>query len=173
MILPRWKVILWSAPLPSGISWASDLPTPLEFPIPSVVGVWIFSGTTQFFLFTLFFITDYAPPTPTVSSSSSSSSSSLSPSLSSSSSSSSGQSSLSSHLPLSSPILLTSSVPSPSPSSIVILSTRTLGMSQALSSYLTSAQLQTAKLSTQATSPTGIPHQSTGAKVKPSTVCLC
>ena len=23
------------------------LPTPLEFPIPSVVGVWIFSGTTQ------------------------------------------------------------------------------------------------------------------------------
>ena len=22
-------------------------PTPLEFPIPSVVGVWIFSGTTQ------------------------------------------------------------------------------------------------------------------------------
>ena len=23
-------------------------PTPLEFPIPSVVGVWIFSGTTQY-----------------------------------------------------------------------------------------------------------------------------
>ena len=32
---------------PSGISWAIDPPTPLEFPIPSVVGVWIFSGTTQ------------------------------------------------------------------------------------------------------------------------------
>ena len=29
-------------PLPSGISWASDPPS--EFPIPSVVGVWIFSG---------------------------------------------------------------------------------------------------------------------------------
>ena len=34
-------------PLPSGISWVSDPPTPLEFPIPSVVGVWIFSGTTH------------------------------------------------------------------------------------------------------------------------------
>ena len=36
--------------LPSGISWAIDPPpppTPLEFPIPSVVGVWIFSGTTH------------------------------------------------------------------------------------------------------------------------------
>ena len=31
----------------SGISWAIDPPTPLEFPIPSVVGVWIFSGTTH------------------------------------------------------------------------------------------------------------------------------
>ena len=47
MILTPWKVILWSNPLPSGISWASDPPTLLEFPIPSVVGVWIFSGTTQ------------------------------------------------------------------------------------------------------------------------------
>ena len=34
--------------LPSGISWASDLPTPYKFPIPSMVGVWIFSGTTQY-----------------------------------------------------------------------------------------------------------------------------
>ena len=35
-------------PLPSVISWASDpLPTPLEFPNPFLVGVWIFSGTTQ------------------------------------------------------------------------------------------------------------------------------
>ena len=34
-------------PLPSGISWASD-PPPSEFPIPSVVGVWIFSGATQY-----------------------------------------------------------------------------------------------------------------------------
>ena len=32
-------------PLPSGISWASDPPTSLEFPIPSMVGVWLFSGT--------------------------------------------------------------------------------------------------------------------------------
>ena len=38
------------APLPSGISWASDLPTPSKFPIPSMVGVWIFSGTTQYIL---------------------------------------------------------------------------------------------------------------------------
>ena len=37
-------------PLPSGISWASDLPTPSKFPIPSMVGVWIFSGTTQYIL---------------------------------------------------------------------------------------------------------------------------
>ena len=37
-------------PLPSGISWASDLPTPYKFPIPSMVGVWIFSGTTQYIL---------------------------------------------------------------------------------------------------------------------------
>ena len=36
--------------LPSGISWASDLPTPSKFPIPSMVGVWIFSGTTQYIL---------------------------------------------------------------------------------------------------------------------------
>ena len=27
-------------------SWVFDPPTPSEFPIPSVVGVWIFSGTT-------------------------------------------------------------------------------------------------------------------------------
>ena len=33
--------------LPSVISLAIDHPTPLEFPIPSQVGVWIFSGTTD------------------------------------------------------------------------------------------------------------------------------
>ena len=37
-------------PLPSGFSWASDLPNPSKFPIPSMVGVWIFSGTTQYIL---------------------------------------------------------------------------------------------------------------------------
>ena len=37
-------------PLPSGISWASDLPIPSKFPIPSMVGVWIFSGTTRYIL---------------------------------------------------------------------------------------------------------------------------
>ena len=35
---------------PSGISWASDLPNPSKFPIPSMVGVRIFSGTTQYIL---------------------------------------------------------------------------------------------------------------------------
>ena len=44
---PPGKWFYSPTPLPSGISWASDPPTPLEFPIPSVVGVWIFSGTTQ------------------------------------------------------------------------------------------------------------------------------
>ena len=34
-------------PPPSGFSWAFEPPTPLEIPIPSVGGVWIFSGTTQ------------------------------------------------------------------------------------------------------------------------------
>ena len=47
---PPGKWFYGPTPLPSGISWASDPPTPLEFPIPSVVGVWIFSGTTQFFV---------------------------------------------------------------------------------------------------------------------------
>ena len=50
---------------------------------------------------------------------------------------------------------------------------KNIGISQAVSSYLPSAQIQTAKLSTQATSPTGIPRQSTGAEVKPSKVGLC
>ena len=45
---PPGKWFYGPTPLPSGISWASDPPTPLEFPIPSVVGVWIFSGTTQY-----------------------------------------------------------------------------------------------------------------------------
>ena len=44
---PPGKWFYGPTPLRSGISWASDPPTPLEFPIPSVVGVWIFSGTTQ------------------------------------------------------------------------------------------------------------------------------
>ena len=44
---PPGKWFYGPTPLPSGISWASDPPTPLEFPIPSVVGVWIFSGTTH------------------------------------------------------------------------------------------------------------------------------
>ena len=47
---PPGKWFYGPTPLPSGISWASDPPTPLEFPIPSMVGVWIFSGTTQFWL---------------------------------------------------------------------------------------------------------------------------
>ena len=34
-------------PLPSAISWAIDLSNPSKFPIPSMVGVWIFSGTIQ------------------------------------------------------------------------------------------------------------------------------
>ena len=38
-------------PLPSGISCASDLPTHYKFLIPSMVGVWIFSGTTQYINF--------------------------------------------------------------------------------------------------------------------------
>ena len=42
---PPGKWFYGPTPLPSGISWASDPPTSLEFPIPSVVGVWIFSGT--------------------------------------------------------------------------------------------------------------------------------
>ena len=38
-------------PLPSGISWASDdLLTQSKFPIPSMVGVWIFFGTTRYIL---------------------------------------------------------------------------------------------------------------------------
>ena len=47
---PPGKWFYGPTPLPSGISWTSDppLPTPLEFPIPSMVGVWIFSGTTHF-----------------------------------------------------------------------------------------------------------------------------
>ena len=45
---PPGKWFYGPTPLPSGISWASDPPTPLEFPIPSVVEVWIFSGTTHF-----------------------------------------------------------------------------------------------------------------------------
>ena len=45
---PPGKWFYGPAPLPSGISWAFDPPTPLEFPIPSVVGVWIFSRTTQY-----------------------------------------------------------------------------------------------------------------------------
>ena len=32
------------------MSWASDLPISSKFPIPSMVGVWIFSGTTQYIL---------------------------------------------------------------------------------------------------------------------------
>ena len=32
------------------MSWASDLPIPSKFPVPSMVGVWIFSGTTQYIL---------------------------------------------------------------------------------------------------------------------------
>ena len=44
---PPGKWFYGPTPLPSGISWASDPPTPLEFPIPSMVGVWISSGTTH------------------------------------------------------------------------------------------------------------------------------
>ena len=47
MILTPGKWFYCPTPLPSGISWASDPPPPtsLKFPILSVVGVWIFSGT--------------------------------------------------------------------------------------------------------------------------------
>ena len=45
MILTPRKWFYCPTPLSSGISWASDPPTSLEFPIPSIVGVWIFSGT--------------------------------------------------------------------------------------------------------------------------------
>ena len=42
------KWVYGPTPLPSGISWACDPPPPpWKFPIPSVVGVWIFSGTTH------------------------------------------------------------------------------------------------------------------------------
>ena len=50
---PPGKWFYGPTPLPSGISWASDPPTLLEFPIPSVVGVWIFSGTTHWSFFCL------------------------------------------------------------------------------------------------------------------------
>ena len=46
---PPGKWFYGPTPLRSGISWASDPPTPLEFPVPSVVGVWIFSGTTHYY----------------------------------------------------------------------------------------------------------------------------
>ena len=45
--LPSGRKFRLLPPIPSGISWDFDPPTPLEFPIPSVVRVWIFSGTTQ------------------------------------------------------------------------------------------------------------------------------
>ena len=45
---PPGKWFYGPTPLPSQISWASDRPIPLEFPIRSVVGVWIFSGTTHY-----------------------------------------------------------------------------------------------------------------------------
>ena len=45
MILTPRKWFYCPTHLPSGISWASDPSTSLEFPIPSMVGVWIFSGT--------------------------------------------------------------------------------------------------------------------------------
>ena len=44
---PLGKWFYCPTPHPSVISWASEPPTPLKFPIHSVVGVWIFSGTTQ------------------------------------------------------------------------------------------------------------------------------
>ena len=47
MIFTPGKWFYCPTPLPSGISWASDPPTSLEFPIPSMVEVWIFSGTTH------------------------------------------------------------------------------------------------------------------------------
>ena len=40
-----WQV--YTTPLSSGISWVFEPPSPSEFPIPSVVGIWIFSGTTR------------------------------------------------------------------------------------------------------------------------------
>ena len=45
--LPSGRKFRLLPPIPSGISWDFDPPTPLELPIPSVVGVWIFSGTTH------------------------------------------------------------------------------------------------------------------------------
>ena len=46
--LEKKKNSLTQPPPLSGNSWAFDPPTPPEFPIPSVGGVWIFSGTTHF-----------------------------------------------------------------------------------------------------------------------------
>ncbi|CAH3138433.1 unnamed protein product [Porites lobata] len=133
------------------------------------------SSTPCFLLKAKGTVTYYAPPTPTVLSSSSSVISPPPPPIqtsylaSSLLSSSSGQSSLPSHLPqLSSPILFTSSALSPSPSLIVILSTITSGVSHSVSSYLPSAQIPTAKLSTPRTLPTEIPFQSTTVEAKPS-----
>jgi len=39
----HWKRISPWNPSPFGISWAIDLPTTQEFPVPSVVGVWIYT----------------------------------------------------------------------------------------------------------------------------------
>ena len=36
-------------PDPTGISQAFEFPTPPEFPIPSMVGIWIFSGNTHYY----------------------------------------------------------------------------------------------------------------------------
>ena len=49
MILTPWKVIWLSNPPPlwNFLGLWPPPPTPLEFPIPSGVRVWIFSGTTQ------------------------------------------------------------------------------------------------------------------------------
>ena len=119
------------------------------------------------------------PLTVLMSSSLSSSSSISSPSLSSSPSyiptthsvespsSITGQSSRSLYQPVSSPVLLTSSALSPSPSlTVVISSTGSLGVPQSVSSFLSSSQSQTTKLSTL-TAATGISHQSSGKEVKP------
>jgi len=54
--LTLWKVIYpFTHPTPPspGFSWTFEPPIPPEFPIPSVVGVWIIFGTTHFMILKL------------------------------------------------------------------------------------------------------------------------
>ena len=47
-LLGSYFIVQSPSPLEFPAPLTPPFPTPLEFPIPSVVGVWIFSGTTQY-----------------------------------------------------------------------------------------------------------------------------